>query len=221
MGYFNWTGVILATTYETIQVKVTGMSKVDETYSSVKHKSNGLYGPVTVATRSITAGEEEFAVVHTYAELAHLYKEVQAYGRHLKDTVTKCHKGVHGRTSSDVVASYKKIMHDNCPIEDALGSILNGVNPFRGKVWLWTQDRDASTSGAGTLAMGALGFQRPPVPPRPPNPPITIPSIASASAPPRDPPPTYKEAMTEPEPAATPMPFRDYMNAYYEVNQIN
>ena len=202
MAQFIRACVILSPSYDSIEIRVQGMTKV---IAGATQQPCGLYGAVTVATKNISAGEQAHSVISTYKELSQLLKEAHAYEKHLETTIKNYPtKIVDPQEAAVVIAAYRRIKDDVFTVARALYYISKGTNTYGSKVWLKTA-------------------VEPVAPQRPINPFSVIPSAPPPEL--LDDPPSYAEVMTEPEappkPPRPPMPAAAVMNAYYEANQIN
>ena len=151
MPNFNWSCLLLTTTYDSVEILVNGETEAVDR-DPIK-QAEGLFGAVKVSYKVISADEPEYVPVNTYKEIWELCEQAVAYGEHLEFSIDRYDTDpeitdMSGYTideANDIIeecapiaAAYQKIKSELLPSGSALFYILNGTNELGHKVWLDT-----------------------------------------------------------------------------------
>ena len=156
MPDFDTTGLIITPSYDSIEFRIRGVTRESNNVPMAKI-ARGLFGGVTVESRSISKGETQAHIIDSYDDLLELLDNTNAYIKHLNKVIDNDIEAEDIPGCICLVEAYQDIRDSLISPVFALYSVANSLYFEDGKIWLsrapgrelWS-DNDSDSSSIAT-----------------------------------------------------------------------
>ena len=135
MPDFDTTGLIITPAYDSIEFRIRGVTRESNNVPMAKI-ARGLFGGVTVESRSISKGETQAHIIDSYDDLLELLDNTNAYIKHLNKVIDNDSKAEDIPGCVSLAEAYQDIMDSLVSPVFALYTVANSLYFEDDKIWL-------------------------------------------------------------------------------------